>query len=114
MDLLDMEGTVYFLSSNIVKRLRPTSADRECGRMELSERPRGRLDSTRSFATTISGTLRWREYAPQYLTVALFVLLARTVQLQTEMDVYYHRYTGRPSSQYFFSISLIIYEVGQA
>ena len=87
MDLLDMEGMVYFLSSNIVKRLRPTSADGECGRMELSERPRGRLDSTRSFATAISGTLRWREYAPQYLTVALFLLLTRTVQLQTEMDV---------------------------
>ena len=39
MDLLDVEGMVSFLSSNVVKYLRPTFADGECGRMELSEGP---------------------------------------------------------------------------
>jgi hypothetical protein len=115
MDLLDMEGMVSFLSSNIAKCLRPTFADGECGRMELSERPRGRLDSTRSFATIISGTLRRHEYAPQYLIVALFLLSARTVQLRTEVDdLLSSLYRTTIITLHFLSIILIIYGVGEA
>lgn len=88
MDSLDVEGMVSFLSSSVVKYLRPTFSDGECGRMELSEGPRGWLDSTRSLAATISRTLQWHEYSPPYLIAAVFSLLARTVQLRTEQDVF--------------------------
>ena len=61
MDLLDVEGTTSRFGVVMWRKcLRLPSTDRERGRVELSEGPRGWLDPTRSLATTVSRTLQWK------------------------------------------------------